>query len=118
MATRDMDPDIVRWGLHLLDVCTFSNSGSPSTIIQYDPDLSQVEYVSEGFNHYENVENDEAVARAFQEELARLDSMEASGSSNLENQHDRTSILEQDWSSTSNRYLDFGIKMFAGAFIC
>lgn len=107
MATYDMDPDVVRWGLHLLDVCTLSNSGSPSTITRYDPDFSQVEYVREGFCQHTNVENDEAVARAYQEELSRLDSMEASGSY-LENQNACASILAQDWPSVPNRSYDFG----------
>ncbi|KAK4263430.1 hypothetical protein QN277_028836 [Acacia crassicarpa] len=115
MATHDMDPDVVRWGLHLLDGCTLSNSGSPSIITQYDLDLSQVEYVREGFYHYENVENDEAVARAFQEELSRLDSIEASGSSNLENRNVRASILAQDWCSTSNRSHDLGCETYQKA---
>ncbi|XP_028791355.1 uncharacterized protein LOC114747228 isoform X2 [Neltuma alba] len=108
MVTHDMDPDVVRWGLHHLDVCTLSNSGSPSIRTQYDPDLSHVEYVREGFYHYEDVENDETVARAYQEELSRLDSMEASGLSNLENQHVRASIIAQDWCSASNRSHDSG----------
>ncbi|KAI9126413.1 hypothetical protein K1719_002834 [Acacia pycnantha] len=111
----DMDPDVVRWGLHLLDGCTLSNSGSPSIITQYDPDLGQVEYVREGFYHYENVENDEAVARAFQEELSRIDSIEASGLSNLENRHVRASILAQDWCSTSNRSHDLGCETYQKA---
>ncbi|KAF7811835.1 OTU domain-containing protein [Senna tora] len=108
METYDMDPDVVRWGLHLLDVCTLSSSGSPSIVTHYDPDLSQVEYVREGFCQHANVENDEAVARAYQEELSRLDSMEASGLSNIEYQDVGASILSQDWPSASNRSYDYG----------
>lgn len=104
MATYDVDPDVVRWGLHLLDVCTLSNSGSPSIITQYDPDLSRVEIVREGFCQHTYVENDEAVARAYQEELSQLDSVEASGISNFDNEHVRESVLAQDWISSNGNY--------------
>ncbi|XP_061347076.1 OVARIAN TUMOR DOMAIN-containing deubiquitinating enzyme 9 isoform X2 [Gastrolobium bilobum] len=102
MATHDMDPDVVRWGLHLLDGCSFTHNVSPSVITRYDPDLSQVEYVREGFCQPTYVENDEAVARAYQEELSQLDSIEASGMSKFENEQERASILSQDWHSSSN----------------
>ncbi|KAJ1403112.1 Papain-like cysteine peptidase superfamily [Sesbania bispinosa] len=108
MATHDMDPDVVRWGLHLLDVCTLSHRGSPSIITQYDPDLSQVEYVREGFCQHSYVENDEAVARAYQEELSQLDSMEASGMSHFENEQVRASVYGQDWLTPSNGNYNFG----------
>lgn len=111
MATYEMDPDVVRWGLHLLDVCTLSNSGSPSIITRYDPNV-KVEYVREGFCQHANVENDEAVARAYQEELSLLDSMEASGLSNSDTQNFRASVLAQDWLSTSNKNYDFGSTNF------
>ncbi|XP_029129658.1 uncharacterized protein LOC109810608 isoform X3 [Cajanus cajan] len=107
METRDMDPDVLRWGLHLLDVCTLSHRGSPSIVTQYDPDLSQVEYVREGFCQHEYVDNDEAVARAYQEELSRLDSMGASGISNFENEGMQGSVYTQDWSHSSNGNYNF-----------
>ena len=104
-----MDPDVVRWGLHhLLGGCTLSNSGSPSVITRYDPDLSRVEYVREGFCQPSYVENDEAVARAYQEELSHLDSLEASGMSKFGNEQERASVLSQDWLSSSNGSYDFG----------
>ncbi|KAI4351452.1 hypothetical protein L6164_005821 [Bauhinia variegata] len=106
-AAHDMDPDVVRWGLHLLDVCTLSNSGSPGILTQYDADLSHVEYVREGFCQHTNVENDEAVARAYQEELSRLDSIETSGLSHVENEQ-RASILSQDWLYGSSRDYNYG----------
>ncbi|XP_019460973.1 PREDICTED: OTU domain-containing protein DDB_G0284757-like isoform X1 [Lupinus angustifolius] len=104
MATYDIDSDVVQWGLHLLDVCTFSNSGSPSIITQYDPDLSQIQYVREGFSQPTYVENDEAVARAYQEELSRLESIEASGRSNYDNENLRESVLAQDWIASNGNY--------------
>ncbi|KAK7268667.1 hypothetical protein RIF29_21372 [Crotalaria pallida] len=103
MATHDLDPDVVRWGLHLLD-CTLSNRGSPSIITRYDQDLGQVEYVREGFCQPMYVESDEAVARAYQEELSQLESMEASGISNFLNENLRESVLAQDWISSNGNY--------------
>lgn len=108
METQDMDPDVVRWGLHLLDVCTLSHRGSPSIVTQYDPDLSQVEYVREGFCQHSYVDNDEAVARAYQEELSQLDNMGASGISNFENEGMRGSVYTQDWPHSSNGNYDYG----------
>ena len=58
-----MDPDVVRWGLHLLDVCTVSNSVSPSIITRCDPGFAQIEYVREGFFQPTNMENDAGVER-------------------------------------------------------
>nr|XP_025621356.1 uncharacterized protein LOC112712651 isoform X1 [Arachis hypogaea] len=110
MTAYDMDPDVVRWGLHnLLDVCTLSNNGSPSIITRYDPDLSSsVEYVREGFCQPSYVENDEAVARAYQEELSQLQSLEASGMSKFGNDQARAAVLAQDWHSYSDGSRNFG----------
>ncbi|KAE9589897.1 hypothetical protein Lal_00037588 [Lupinus albus] len=110
-TTYDIDPDVVQRGLHLLDVCTFSNSGSPSIITQYDPDLNQIQYVREGFSEPTYVENDEAVARAYQEELSQLESMEASGRSNYDNENLRESVLAQDWISSDGNY-NYGNQSF------
>ncbi|KAL2324825.1 hypothetical protein Fmac_023883 [Flemingia macrophylla] len=107
METRDMDPDVLRWGLHLLDVCTLSHRDSPSIVTHYDPDLSQFEYVREGFCQHEYVENDEAVARAYQEELSRLDSMGASGLSNFDNEGMQGSVYTQGWPHSSNGGYNF-----------
>ncbi|KAJ7975041.1 OTU domain-containing protein [Quillaja saponaria] len=109
MAAHNMDPDVLRWGLHLLDVCTLSNSGSPGIITGYDSDLSQCAYMSEGYCEPTCVLNDEAVARAFQEELSRLDCVEASGLSHVGDEHTRASILAQDWLGPSKRNYDFEI---------
>ena len=83
MAIYELDPDVVCWGLHLLDDCTLSHHYSPSIVTQYDPDLSQVEYVTEGFCQHQYVDSDEAVAQAYQEELWQLVSMVASGNDNF-----------------------------------
>lgn len=104
MATYDVDPDVLRWGLHLLDVCTLSNDTSRCTVTQYDADLSQVEYVREGYVEPCIVENDEVIAQAYQEELSRLASEEASRCPNFGEENLQASILAQDWLGPSKRH--------------
>ncbi|KGN52255.1 OVARIAN TUMOR DOMAIN-containing deubiquitinating enzyme 9 isoform X1 [Cucumis sativus] len=112
MATYDIDPDVMRWGLHLLDVCTFTNDGSGSTVTEYsfDPSCSQVEYVIEGYCEPCNVnlENDEALAHAFQEEISRIDSIEASGVSDSRDDQMQASVLSQEWPVPSPRHNPYG----------
>ncbi|KAL4618448.1 hypothetical protein ACB092_06G011300, partial [Castanea dentata] len=120
MATYDYDPDVTRWGLHhLLDVCTLTNNASCSGVTRYGQDLSQVEFVREGYFEKDNVENDEAVARALQEEFSRIDCLEASGVSNGGPEHLQESVLAQNWLGPSGRHYSYvendvqpEIKMF------
>ncbi|KAJ0704934.1 putative ubiquitinyl hydrolase 1 [Helianthus annuus] len=127
MPEMEHDPDIVRWGLHhLMEVCPVSNGGSPGVFTHYDKDLSSVEYVSEGYCEsndvggendemfnvasvgndkglsYSNVENDEMIARAFQEELSRLAVEENHGL--VGEVHQKESVLAQDWLAPSKRH--------------
>ncbi|KAL5733525.1 hypothetical protein ACOSP7_032870 [Xanthoceras sorbifolium] len=114
MIKYDQDPDVVRWGLHqLLDVCSITNSGSQSTVTRYDPDLSQVGYVIEGYCQTEpaDLENDEAIAHVLQdEEFTKVAAAEASGSVNS----GQGSMLAQDLLGPSRRWhsyvCDFGWK--------
>ncbi|CAL5363456.1 unnamed protein product [Camellia sinensis] len=109
MIMYEQDPDVVRWGLHLLDGCSVSTDGSPGSIVHYDKDLSQVEYVKEGVceTKHNEVENDEIIARAFQEELSRLAAVEASASSQAGEDHLQASVLAQDWWGPSKRHCSF-----------
>ncbi|XP_031373184.1 OVARIAN TUMOR DOMAIN-containing deubiquitinating enzyme 9-like isoform X1 [Punica granatum] len=102
------DADVVRWGLHLLDVCSISNAGSCSSVTRYDPDLSQVQYVREGYVEADQacVENDEIIALAFQEELSRLALHEASAEPPSGMDDLQASILAQDWVAPSKRFSD------------
>lgn len=117
MATYDLDPDVTRWGLHLLDVCTLTNNGCCNSITRYDQDLSQVEYVSEGYCENAYVENDEAVARALQEEFTRIDSLEASGLSYVGEENMQKSVLAQDWLGPSKRHYSTGNETLAAAIL-
>ncbi|XP_059628334.1 OVARIAN TUMOR DOMAIN-containing deubiquitinating enzyme 9 isoform X2 [Cornus florida] len=103
MVNYELDPDVVRWGLHLLDVCSLSNS--PGSLTKYE-ELSQVEYVKEGYceTKHVNVENDEIIALALQEELSRVAASEASGSPHAGEDNLQASILAQDWLGPSKRH--------------
>ncbi|KAI3416672.1 uncharacterized protein J3R85_015234 [Psidium guajava] len=102
MTIYNQDPDVLRWGLHLLDVCSISNAGSCGSVTQFDPDLSSVEYVREGYVEaeqpgYVNTENDELIAHAFLEERSRLALEEASGAPTSGNERLQASVLTHDW---------------------
>lgn len=103
MTMYEPDPDMVRWGLHLLDVCSLTNNISQETVTCYDNDFSRVEYVKEGYCEpiHSPVENDEMIARAYQEELSRLAASEALRSSDGHEEHQQELILGQDWNSNS-----------------
>ncbi|KAF5742551.1 hypothetical protein HS088_TW09G00601 [Tripterygium wilfordii] len=126
MITHDPDPDVVRWGLHHINVCAIPNVGSGS-VTQYETDGSQVGYISEGYDGsvaqhetgrcqlrfmregydkvlYTNVDNDAVIARAFQEELSRVAAAEASGMYNSE----KESIVQQNWRSHHGRHATSG----------
>ncbi|XP_031092416.1 OVARIAN TUMOR DOMAIN-containing deubiquitinating enzyme 12 isoform X2 [Ipomoea triloba] len=144
MKCYEPDPDVVRWGLHLIDVCSINDGGSPVTITQYDRDLSQTELIREGYNgtsylpqtellregytgtsylpqtelnkedcyvpSHANVENDEIIAHTLQEELSRIAIAESSGSSYVEEEHQKESVLSQDWLGSSKRHCNFGYE--------
>lgn len=100
MITYDQDPDVLRWGLNLLELGeqfstnTYCSTSSPQNSGYYDG-----EYERE--SHYDslqsNVESDEMLAHALQEELSHLAVAEASGTSNVDREHMQASILAQDW---------------------
>ncbi|KAL2533915.1 Cysteine proteinases superfamily protein [Abeliophyllum distichum] len=108
MPTHELDPDVVRWGLHLIDACSPMNGGSPKTITCYDKDMSRIEYVEEGYCDTTDsiVKSDEVIAHALQEELSRLETAEASGSTCVEEQDQQASILAQDWFGSSRNHFD------------
>ncbi|KAK9283099.1 hypothetical protein L1049_011329 [Liquidambar formosana] len=110
MINCELDPDVVRWGLHLLDGCCLPNNGPCSTVTHYDIDSSHVEYVTEGYIEKEhvNVENDEIIAHALQEELSRVAAVEASESSHVGDEQLQASILEQNWLGPSKRHSSYG----------
>ncbi|KAF9598310.1 hypothetical protein IFM89_026599 [Coptis chinensis] len=115
MITYEQDPDVVRWGLHLLDGDPYSNSTYCGSSTHYEPDYYNEQYACEGHHgvvrtivendgvERTNVENDEMIAHALQEELSHLAVAEASGSANSGEGHVQASILAQDWLGPSMR---------------
>ncbi|PIN03362.1 OTU (ovarian tumor)-like cysteine protease [Handroanthus impetiginosus] len=104
----ELDPDVVRWNLHLLDFCSLGNNCSPQTITGYEKESSTTESVKEDFCNttHASVENDEVIARALQEELSKLAAAEASVSVSSGQQHQQASVLAQDWCGPSRRHLN------------
>ncbi|XP_060179116.1 OVARIAN TUMOR DOMAIN-containing deubiquitinating enzyme 12-like [Lycium barbarum] len=104
MTVYEPDPDVVRWNLHLIDVCDINNGGSVGTITQYDRDFSQLGYVMEGYSEptHTNVENDEVIARALQEELSCLSFEESIGSSHSDQEHRKASVLDGNEEDTNS----------------
>ncbi|KAH6801699.1 Cysteine proteinases superfamily protein [Perilla frutescens var. frutescens] len=104
----DLDPDVVRWGLHLIDVCSLANNGSPQTVTCYVEDSSKTDTLKEDFCSTAEslVENDKVIAQALQEELSRLADAEASESVSSGEQHQKASILAQDWLGPSGRHFN------------
>lgn len=105
MLTYEQDPDVVRWGLQLFDSDPYSNCGYLGTVIQDDCDgdyyhqaqyFKQESYDSDSDSR--NVENDEVIAHALQEELSQLAILDEPGSTDEEGiEHLQVSGFSQDW---------------------
>ncbi|KAG5515545.1 hypothetical protein RHGRI_036551 [Rhododendron griersonianum] len=82
MITYEQDPDVVRWGLQLFEGDPYSNCGYYGSLTEnntdyyHAQDFKEVQY-DVGCN---NVEDDEFIALALQEQLSQLSVSEASGS--------------------------------------
>ncbi|XP_057478774.1 OVARIAN TUMOR DOMAIN-containing deubiquitinating enzyme 12-like [Actinidia eriantha] len=100
------DSDVVRWGLHFLDVDQIFNSSYYGDNNQGNVNICHEQYT--GYNDYNtqhsNVENDEIIAHALQEEWSQLEIAEASESSHAEEPFQASSITAPDWLSSRNYY--------------
>lgn len=96
----EQDPDVVRWGLHLLEG-DISSAAYAETTGCSDANIYQAECSSERnivVDRTKNsVENDEIIAHALQEELSLVAVAEASGTSPSGEEHLQASVLAQDW---------------------
>lgn len=108
MYEQDND---VRWGLHLIDVCSLSN-GYPETVTCYEKDLSWTESVTEGFcNPAPSFEgNGEVIAHAPQEDFSRFPAAYPSGFSSNDNHHQEESIPALDWPGNSDWHSNSGME--------
>ncbi|XP_020691868.1 uncharacterized protein LOC110106341 isoform X2 [Dendrobium catenatum] len=98
MIMYDQDPDVLRWGLHLLQG-DLSNTAYSEATIQSDANIYQAEYSRENSVAIDCtiVENDEIIAHALQEELSQVALAEARGTSPAGEEHMQASVLAQDW---------------------
>ncbi|GAV62632.1 OTU domain-containing protein [Cephalotus follicularis] len=99
MITNEQDSDVIQWGLRLFNSDPYANYGYGGTVIQNEPGHYQGQYFKE--EHYDadasNVENDELIAHALQEELSQLAVEENSGSPHEGQEHLQVSGFEQNW---------------------
>lgn len=114
MISYEQDPDIVRWGLQLFNSDPYSSCGYYGTIIPDDADYYHGQYFEEDNYDTEcsNVENDELIAQALQEELSQLAVAEAPGSSDEELEHLQASAFSQGWLGQSMGNYGSGIAKF------
>ncbi|KAJ8623685.1 hypothetical protein MRB53_032215 [Persea americana] len=108
MTTYEQDPDIVRWGLHLLIGDPYSNFGYCGTANQHDVNIYNGEYIGGSVYGIEcaPVENDEVAAHAQLSQFAVVDASE----SLQEEEHFEASDYPQDWLSLSMNNLDLGYE--------
>ncbi|KAJ0967329.1 hypothetical protein J5N97_024246 [Dioscorea zingiberensis] len=105
MIMCEQDPDVVRWGLHLLSDpfygTVYCEIPTQNAVTFYDG-----EHARESNLGIEcTVENDEIIARALQEELSHVAAAEASGAPQAGTDHLQASVLAQDWLGPSMRYI-------------
>ncbi|XP_042373939.1 OVARIAN TUMOR DOMAIN-containing deubiquitinating enzyme 12-like [Zingiber officinale] len=104
MIMYEQDPDILRWGLHLLIDSSLNTTYSVTTHQNNVKDcVAQRANEVRLQEECDSVENDEAIARALQEELSRVAIVEESESSHTTEEKLQASVLSQNWlASTAN----------------
>ncbi|CAN6286089.1 unnamed protein product [Urochloa humidicola] len=101
MVLYDQDPDVIRWGLHLLLPAhrhTQTTATTPHTAYAPPPPLQHpTGDTSNSLDiKVEHVDSDEVIAQALQEELSQVALAEASGtSSSADDNH--SAVLTQQW---------------------
>ncbi|XP_010552956.1 PREDICTED: OTU domain-containing protein 5-B-like isoform X2 [Tarenaya hassleriana] len=92
---QELDPDVVRWDLQDLKVCTVANAGCCSSVTRYETDTVTYSRVREGYNGALTgyVQNDEVISHLYQEELSRFAHADALGFDNSS----RSSVVSQEW---------------------
>nr|ACU18218.1 unknown [Glycine max] len=96
-------PDVVQWGINLFDSDPAYSPGYYSDIIQHDTgDVYNGHYYHSHYDTESNqIQNDEIIARALQEEFSRLDIAECSGYSQTDEEQFHASEPTCDWNNTS-----------------
>lgn len=104
MLTYEQDPDVVRWGLQLFDGDPYSNCGFFDSVNQDGTNYYQGQYFKEDIYDTDcgNVEYDELIAHALQEELSLLAIEEEPETSTEQVEHLQGSVFPHDWLEQSN----------------
>lgn len=109
----DQDPDILSWGLNILQVGPYPNSDYCGATTQNDAHFYDGGYTREGNFGTDRicVENDEIIAHALQEEFSQLAVAEATGPLHANEEHSQASVLTQDWFVPSMRDFYSGTRL-------
>jgi len=111
MVLFELDPDIIRWGLHHLlpapagysaDNRTQTTPTTPCTAFvrpldQPTGDMGTSNSVEIKVEHVNAVDNDEVIAQALQEELSHVALAEASVATSAADDQQHSAVLEQQW---------------------
>lgn len=103
MISHDQDHDFVQWGLQLFDSNPYSNCGYCSTLTQDNLDYYPGPYFEEDDFTMDcgNVDSDELLAHALQEELSQLAVTETDHSAHEESEQLQPSFVLHNWPDQS-----------------
>uniref|UniRef100_A0A7C9D9M6 ubiquitinyl hydrolase 1 n=1 Tax=Opuntia streptacantha TaxID=393608 RepID=A0A7C9D9M6_OPUST len=103
MTANEQDPDVIKWGLNLLDFDSLFNSSYGCDYNQDDGNTyhgrytRDYNYITECNSDCNYVENDAMIAHTLQEEFSRLAVGDAAQSSHVEAEHFHLSNVSSDW---------------------
>lgn len=111
MVLFELDPDIIRWGLHHLlpapagyspHCRTQTTPTTPCTAFARPPhqpigDMGTSSSVEIKVEHVDGVDNDAIIAQALQEELSNVAFAEASGPTSAPDNQQHSAVLTQQW---------------------
>uniref|UniRef100_A0A804P5T8 ubiquitinyl hydrolase 1 n=1 Tax=Zea mays TaxID=4577 RepID=A0A804P5T8_MAIZE len=111
MVLFELDPDIIRWGLHHLlpapagyspHCRTQTTPTTPCTAFARPPhqpigDMGTSSSVEIKVEHVDGVDNDAIIAQALQEELSNVAFAEASGPTSAADNQQHSAVLTQQW---------------------
>ena len=118
MITSEQDSDVVRWGLQLFEGDPYSNCAYYGSLTQNNADYqNNVDYYDDQYLKEEqydvecnDVENDELIAHALQEELSQLAVAEAPGSPHEGVGNLQAPYYSHDWLGQSMENYSYGIE--------
>ncbi|PSR86575.1 OTU domain-containing protein [Actinidia chinensis var. chinensis] len=116
MITSEQDSDVVRWGLQLFEGDPYSNCAYYGSLTQNNADYqNNVDYYDDQYLKEEqydvecnDVENDELIAHALQEELSQLAVAEAPGSPHEGVGNLQAPYYSHDWLGQSMENYSYG----------